>query len=131
MPWGKGRPALPKASLTEMTTATKLTQMGQILDALSRARVLLTEHRDLPPSTVFVHSNGRTDLDVTSQVTYSEEARRHAVDVLAEAAHLAKPTVKHDEITRRVLYLAENDHWRIATPVKAASRCKSCGGALT
>lgn len=112
-----------------MATATKLDKMGQLLDALSRARVLLLEHRDLPPVALILAS-ARVDIDVASVWTFSEETRRHAVDVLASAARLGKPTIKTDQVTRRLIYVAENDAWRIWTAVKG-QHCESCGGAIS
>ena len=99
---------------------TALDHRVNVLDGLSRARTLLLEHT-VPAASVTVLTSGRVDVRVEATHTFSEELRRHAVDVLATAAHLEHPIVVGDE------YATSNPHWRIATPVKAG-KCPQCGG---
>jgi hypothetical protein len=105
-----------------MTAATRMTPAQKVLDGLSRAYVLLKEHSDQPAGSVVVTAYGRVDVLVSTLFTLDETARRAAVDVLAEAAHLGKARIAEGQ------YVAGNDQWKIATDVKVA-RCAHCGGA--
>lgn len=90
-----------------------------LLDALSRARTLISEHREVEPSYLSIDPRGRVLIHVVRPLD-DEDARRVQVDVLAQAVHLN--AVVEEDLGH---YTAENQLWSISTRIEA--ECKTCG----
>lgn len=97
--------------MTIVTTAPH----GILLDALSRAAVLISEHRDqLPPLHLqFFPHTGQVAIQVAKAGAGPDEtARRAAVDLLVSTLHLTGAVLEYGEF-----YGARNDLWDVFTTV--------------
>lgn len=104
-------------------TITTSAPHAATLDALSRVRTLIVEHRDnLVPFTVSITVKGTVRLQFTSADTFDEFTRRASVDMAAAAMHLPTPEVAEGNI-----YTSSGRGVTVFTGVIPAVKCASCG----
>jgi hypothetical protein len=97
-----------------------MTPNERTADACDRAAELLRAHPAAAPTNVHADFTGRIELAISSAATFSEESRRAAADLYAQAVGVNPPT------TRYGYYLVDQGLWRISTPVRP-ELCPHCG----
>lgn len=113
----------PKGNAVTIDTA--IPAHGLMLDAISRIRTLIVEHRDeLAPLNVTIGPKGYLQIQVPAADTFDEGTRRGCVDKIAQILHLPTPAVS-DNVPN---YASRAGDYSIVvfTPIRHGN-CPSCG----